>query len=72
MPLDDGSVSREPDGEFNEEYCKWCYTDGKFVYSSVEKLTDYLVDHMSSEEFPSDKAREYFAGMLPNLAHWKK
>ena len=24
MPLEDGSISREPDGSFNEEYCKWC------------------------------------------------
>lgn len=24
MPLDDTSISREPDGSFNEEYCKWC------------------------------------------------
>ena len=23
MPLDDASISREPDGGFNEEYCKW-------------------------------------------------
>ena len=23
MPLDDASISREPDGAFNEEYCKW-------------------------------------------------
>lgn len=29
MPLDDASISREPDGAFNEEYCKWCYTDGE-------------------------------------------
>ena len=27
MPLDDTSLSREPDGTFNEDYCKWCYTD---------------------------------------------
>lgn len=25
MPLDDTSLSREPDGTFNEDYCKWCY-----------------------------------------------
>lgn len=29
MPLDDESISREPDGSFNEDYCKWCYTDGE-------------------------------------------
>ncbi|MBP3542686.1 MAG: transcriptional regulator, partial [Lachnospiraceae bacterium] len=23
MPLDDSSISKEPDGSFNEEYCKW-------------------------------------------------
>ncbi len=28
MPIDDGIMSREPDGEFNEEFCKWCYSDG--------------------------------------------
>ena len=25
MPLEDPNISREPDGTFNEEYCKWCY-----------------------------------------------
>ena len=24
MPLTDGDISREADGFFNEEYCKWC------------------------------------------------
>ena len=28
MPLDDTTISREPGGAFNEDYCKWCYTDG--------------------------------------------
>ena len=37
MPLDDDAViSREPDGELNEDYCKWCYTDGNFVYTSID------------------------------------
>lgn len=31
MPLDDSSISKEPDVKFNEEYCKRCYTDGKFT-----------------------------------------
>ena len=33
MPLDDDAIiSHEPDGELNEDYCKWCYSDGNFVY----------------------------------------
>ena len=72
MPLDDSSISKEPDGTFNEEYCKWCYTDGKFVYTSLEQLTDFLVEHMSNETFPPEQARSYFEAQLPTLAHWKQ
>ena len=49
MPLDDTTISKEIDGTFNEEYCKWCYADGKFVYTSLEELTDFLVGHMANE-----------------------
>ena len=31
-------MSREPDGSFNEDYCKWCYTDGEFKYKSMDEL----------------------------------
>ena len=71
MPLEDASISREPDGAFNEEYCKWCYSDGKFAYASLEELTDFLVSHMANEQFPPEQARAYFSGMLPTLKHWK-
>ena len=37
MPLEDDNISREPDGTFNEEYCKWCYADGKFITGSRYK-----------------------------------
>ena len=72
MPLDDSSISKEPNGEFNEEYCKWCYTDGKFVYTSLSELTEFLVGHMSSEQFPPEQARAYFEEQLPKLSHWSK
>ena len=31
MPLEDATTSKETDGGFNEEYCKWCYCDGDFT-----------------------------------------
>ena len=72
MPLDDdGQISREPDGDFNEDYCKWCYADGEFVYKSVKELTDFLVGHVSNESFPPEQARAYFNAHLPQLGHWK-
>ena len=72
MPLDDASLSREPDGSFNEDYCKWCYTGGKFTYDSMEQLLEFLVTHMSNEQFPPEQARTYFNQMLPKLKHWSK
>ena len=26
----DATTSKEPDGTFNEDYCKWCYDGGEF------------------------------------------
>ena len=31
MPLEDCNISKETNGVFNEEYCKWCYADGDFT-----------------------------------------
>ena len=72
MPLEDASISREPDGAFNEAYCKWCYTDGKFVYTSLEELLDFLESHMANEAWPPEQVRAYFAAQLPKLNHWKQ
>ena len=72
MPLEDVSLSREPDGAFNEDYCKWCYADGKFAYESMEQLTDFLATHMSDGEHSPEEVRAYFAQLLPGLRHWKQ
>lgn len=71
MPLDDGSISKEPDGSFNEDYCKWCYADGKFVYTDLEHLLDFLAGHMANETWPPEQVRAYFSQQLPKLKHWQ-
>lgn len=42
MPLEESSISKEPDGTPNEAYCKWCYADGTFTYSNLEELIAFL------------------------------
>ena len=73
MPLnEDGMISKEQDGSFNEEYCKWCYEDGKFVYKSKDALLDFLISHMPNPEQTSDEDRRVqFDGFLSQLKHWK-
>ena len=72
MPLDDTTISREPGGAFNEDYCKWCYSGGQFKYTSTEQLIDFCVEHMASEQWPPDQVRAHMEAVVPNLKHWKK
>ena len=72
MPLEDSTLSREPDGSFNEEYCKWCYADGAFKYSSKEELIDLCVTHMASEQWSAEQVRAHMEAVVPQLSHWKR
>ena len=72
MPLEDATTSKEPDGTFNEDYCKWCYTDGAFTYTSPEQLIDFCVEHMSSDAWPKEQVRAHMEAVVPQLKHWKK
>ncbi len=72
MPIDDGIMSREPDGEFNEEFCKWCYSDGKYTYSDMNTLIDFCSEHMANESFSAEQARQYLTAMLPGLKYWRE
>ena len=73
MPLNEDSlISREPDGSYNEDYCKWCYADGKFAYQSKESLLDYLVANIPNPDNADEKTRRnQFDSYLSQLKHWK-
>ena len=74
MPLsEDSLISQEPDKSYNEDYCKWCYTDGEFVYQSKDSLLDYLVEHISNpENLDNATRRVQFDSYLSQLKHWKR
>ena len=74
MPLtEDGMISKEPDGSFNEDYCKWCYTDGRFVYQSKESLLLFLLANMPNpENLPEETRRAQYDSALSQLKHWRK
>ena len=73
MPLsDDGMISRETDGSYNEDYCKWCYANGEFVYQSRGSLLDFLIGHMPNpDNLPDEERRAQFDSYLVQLKHWK-
>ena len=72
MPLDDELISREKDGSLNEDYCKWCYADGKYMYSDMDDLIEVCVKNMVSAEHPESEVRAYLKASLPQLDYWKR
>jgi len=73
MPLsEDSMISRELDNSFNEDYCKWCYDDGEFVYTTKESLIDFLMQHMPNPQNQSEsERRQFYDAMLSGLKRWK-
>ncbi len=74
MPLsEDDLISREPDGSLNNEYCKWCYADGNFTYTSKDALLDFILGHMPNpDNLPDEERRAMYDGYLSQLKYWKK
>ncbi len=73
MPLnEDGLISREADRSYNEDYCKWCYGDGKFAYQSKESMLDFLITNMPNPDNKDEETRRsQFDFYLSQLKHWK-
>jgi len=72
MPLDDSIISRETDGQYNEDYCKWCYSEGKYAYSDLNTLIDFCAKHMADKDHSEEQIRSYLSETLPKLDHWKR
>ena len=73
MPLtDEDLISREPDGTRNRDYCKWCYSEGRFTYADKASLLDFLIEHMPNPDgTPEAERRAAYDGYLSELKHWK-
>ena len=73
MPLsEDSFISKETDGSFNEDYCKWCYDGGKFTYETKDALIDFLLSHMPNPDQQSENDRHMqYDALLSQLKHWQ-
>ena len=85
MPLEDSDISKEVDGVFNEEYCKWCYVDGDFTldfwkqYIGVggkekfEEFKQQLIEEFNTllyvEGLPEVKDLNVLSGSFINLEY---
>jgi hypothetical protein len=62
------------DGSRNEEYCTYCYQNGKFTmgYISLAEMTEKLVAMHDQMGMGEEEARKMAGENLPKLKRWKK
>ena len=72
MPMGDTDIARERHGEFNEKYCRWCWSweEEKYIGpDNMEAMIEIVAPHMG---MPLDAAREFLRKQLPRLEHWRE
>lgn len=85
MNLEDCNISKETNGNFNEEYCKWCYTDGDFTLDfwkqyikigGIEKFEEFkkqIIDEFNTilgiEGLPKIEKLNVLSGSFINLEY---
>ncbi|MDO5553367.1 MAG: zinc ribbon domain-containing protein [Planctomycetia bacterium] len=75
MPLDEsGQYGTETDGSRSEDYCVYCYSNGKFTFTgSMEDMIEICVPHLlaAHKGMTKDEVRGMMQGFLPNLKRWR-
>ena len=79
MPLTDEVLGTNADGSKNEEYCMYCYKDGKFTQ---ECTMDEMIEHCSQfvdevnkqmpEPMTKEEYKQMMRGFFPMLKRWRK
>ena len=73
MPLSDDYLAREPDGSFNEKYCKWCWVDDAFAQEcTMEEMVEHCGPLIPLGQTEPEAFRTYMRGLLPTLKRWQQ
>ncbi len=79
MPLTDDNKGTNADGTPNEDYCIYCYKDGKFTQDmTMEQMIDHCaqftdeINKQSGQNLTKEQAKEMMRQFFPHLKRWKK
>lgn len=62
------------DGSKNEDYCHFCYKDGKFTDEGItmEEKISKNIEMAKKMGVPEERAREVANNTIPKLKRWKR
>ena len=79
MPLTDEVLGTNADGSKNEDYCMYCYKDGKFLQDcTMEEMIEHCAQFVGAvnEGLPNPITKEEYIGQMkvyfPQLKRWRK
>ena len=79
MPLTDEILGTNADGTPNEDYCIYCYKDGKFTHDmTMEQMIDHCaqftdeINRQSGQNLTVGQAKEMMRSYFPELKRWKQ
>ncbi len=75
MPLEEELLGTNQDGSKNQDYCKYCFSNGTFVgESTMEDMINFCVPIMI-KQFPDkneETIRSEMMAWFPTLKRWKQ
>ncbi|MCI7003653.1 MAG: zinc ribbon domain-containing protein [Clostridia bacterium] len=74
MPMaDDSLLGTNADGTINENYCKYCYKDSKFIDDvTMEEYIEMCSQFGSQANMTNEQMKEFCQKLFPTLKRWKK
>ena len=79
MPLTDENLGTNADGSKNEDYCTYCYKDGKFTQDcTMDEMIDFCAQFVDevNKSMPKPMTRDEYKDMMrqyfPMLKRWKQ
>lgn len=75
MPIEkDEIIGTNADGSKNNDYCIYCYKDGKFTdnISTLEEYIEYSLQFAEQTGMTKEEMKEYCKNVLPTLKRWKQ
>lgn len=70
----DEMIGTNADGSKNNDYCIYCYKDGKFTdnISTLEEYIDYSLQFAEQAGLTEEEMKEHCKNVLPTLKRWKQ
>ena len=74
MPMEAEDVyGTDADGSINEDYCRYCYTNGEFIDKvSMEEYIEMCSRFGAQAGMTNEEMKAYCEKLFPTLKRWKK